>query len=58
MQNLDFSVLLPYINLLPAALKVTIIIGVCGFALAIVIAIVIGSLRSCRLPKIFSLNYS
>ena len=51
MQNLDFSVLLPYINLLPAALNVTIIIGICGFALAIVIAIIIGSLRSCRLPK-------
>ena len=54
MQNLDFSVLLPYLNLLPSALKVTLIIGICGFILAILIAIIVGCLRSFKLPKVIS----
>ena len=51
MSNLDFSILLPYAGLLPSALKITMIIGLCGFGLAVIISTVVGSLRSKKLPK-------
>ncbi len=50
---MDFSVILPYAHLLPAALKVTIEIGIVGFLLAVLISIIVGSLRSRKLPLIF-----
>ena len=51
--SLDFSVLLPYIGLLPAALLITIEIGVIGFILAVCISTIVGTLRSRKLPKVF-----
>ncbi len=49
MTNLDFTTLLPYINLLPAAIAITLQVGLGGFILAIVLAIVVGSLRTRKL---------
>ena len=51
--SLDFSVLLPYKGLLPAALLITIEIGVIGFILAVCISTIVGTLRSRKLPKVF-----
>ena len=51
MTDLDFSLLLPYSALLPEALKTTLKIGFAGFILALFIAIIVGSLRSRKLPK-------
>ena len=50
MTKLDFSVLWPFRKLLPAALGLTIGIGLAGFILALAIAIIVGSLRSRKLP--------
>lgn len=44
--------MLPYIGLLPSALGVTIKIGVLGFVMAVCLSLVIGALRSRRLPKV------
>ena len=51
MNSLDFSPLLPYAGMLPEALKITLEIGMAGFMLALVIAVVVGTLRSRKLPK-------
>ena len=58
MTKLDFSVLWPFRKLLPAALGLTIGIGLAGFILALAIAIIVGSLRSRKLPKIISVILS
>lgn len=50
MNNLDFSTILPYINLLPAALAITLKVGIGGFILACLIAVTVGSLRTAKLP--------
>lgn len=52
MNSLDFSPLLPYAGLLPEALKITLEIGIAGFVLALVIAVIVGTLRSKKLPKV------
>ncbi len=49
--NLDFSFLVPYIPQLIQASKVTLVIGVASFLLALVISLVTGVLRSGTLPK-------
>ena len=46
MSNLDFSILLPFAHLLPAALLLTVEIGVLGFLLAVIISVVVGTVRS------------
>ena len=45
MKNMDFSVLKPYVHLLWKAIGITLEIGICSFILALIIAIVVGSLR-------------
>lgn len=55
MNELDFSVLIPYLGMVWRALGLTVYIGVFGFILATVIAVVVGSLRSAQLPKFASL---
>lgn len=50
--ELDFSLLLPFRGLLPGALYTTLFIGISGFALALCISVVIGSLRSRKMSKI------
>lgn len=51
MKNLDFSVITPYITLIPAAIRLVLIIGLCAFVLASLLAIIVGSLRSRTLWK-------
>ncbi len=46
MQNLDFSVMLPFCPLLFSGLKITVFIGICSFFGATTIAVVVGSIRS------------
>lgn len=46
MTNLDFSILMPFAHLLPSALLLTVEIGMLGFILAVVIAVVVGTVRS------------
>ena len=46
MKNLDFSVIAPYMTLLPAAIKMVLTIGLCAFVLASLLAVVVGNLRS------------
>lgn len=48
--NLDFSFLVPYIPQLIQASKVTLVIGVASFLLALVVSVVTGVLRSRPLP--------
>lgn len=55
MNTLDFSVLTPYASLLPAALRITIEIGVSGFVLGTLIAVIVGSCRSKKMPKIIEI---
>lgn len=55
MNSLDFAPLMPYAGLLPAALKITMEIGIAGFVLALGIAIVVGTLRSKKIPKIIGI---
>lgn len=52
--SLDFSLMLPYIGLLPAALGITLKIGILGFVIAVCLSLVVGALRSHKLPKIIS----
>ena len=52
--SLDFSLMLPYIGLLPAALGITLKIGILGFVIAVGLSLVVGALRSHKLPKIIS----
>ena len=47
MKNLNFSVIAPYMTLLPAAIKMVLTIGLCAFQLASLLAVVVGNLRSC-----------
>lgn len=54
MSNLDFSPLFPYAGLLPNALAITLKIGILGFGLALGLAVIVGTLRSRKLPRIFS----
>lgn len=51
--NLNFSNLIQFMGLLPQALKTTILIGVLGFILAVIIALLVGTLRSGSLPVVF-----
>lgn len=51
MRNLDFTVLIPYSNLLYSALGITLKIGVLSFILAVLISIVVGSLRGRHISK-------
>lgn len=51
MTNLDFSVITPYFNLLPAAVVITFQVGLGGFLLTILLAVIVGSLRTRRLNK-------
>ena len=55
MNSLDFSILVPYESLLPAALKITIQIGVAGFILATFISVIVGCCRSRKMPKIIEI---
>ena len=55
MNSLDFSILVPYASLLPAALKITIQIGVAGFILATFISVIVGCCRSRKMPKIMEI---
>lgn len=54
MNNLDFSILVPFAHLLPPALLLTVEIGVLGFILALFIAIVVGTLRSRNPGKVLA----
>ena len=58
MNSLDFSILVPYASLLPAALKITIQIGVAGFILATFISVIVGCCRSRKMPKIIEIILS
>lgn len=49
--NLNFSNLIPFSKLLPEALKITIQIGIFGFLMASLLALLVGTLRSLKLPK-------
>ena len=51
--ELDFSVITPYLNLIPAALAITLKIGFASFVAAVILAIIVGSLRTRKLPWIF-----
>ena len=46
--------MLPYIGLLPAALGITLKIGILGFVIAVGLSLVVSALRSHKLPKIIS----
>lgn len=50
--NLDFSILLPFINLVWEAAEITIKIGVFSFILALILAVIVGSLRAANIPKV------
>lgn len=56
--NLDFSILLPFTNLVWEAAEITIKIGVLSFVLALVLAIIVGSLRAANIPKVLKLILS
>lgn len=58
MEKLDFSVLVPYASLLPAALKITIEIGVAGFILATLISVIVGCCRSRKMPRVIEIILS
>ena len=58
MSNLDFSVIIPYFKLLPAAVAITLKVGIGGFLLMIVIAMVVGSLRTRKQYKAVQLILS
>ena len=53
--NLNFSNLIPFAKLLPEALKITIQIGIFGFLMASLLALLVGTLRSLKLPKPFEI---
>lgn len=50
--NLDFSILLPFTNLVWEAAEITIKIGIFSFILALILAVIVGSLRSANIPKL------
>lgn len=52
MYDLDFSFLIPYVPLLAKAALVTVQLGVLSFAAALLIAVIVGAVRSFRLPWI------
>jgi len=52
MKNLDFTVIAPYFNLFPDAIAITLKVGIGGFILAIILAIIVGSLRTRKLCKV------
>lgn len=54
MKDLDFTVLLPFGHLVWGAIGITLKIGILAFISAVLIAIVVGSLRARKLPKFFS----
>lgn len=51
MTNLDFSVIAPYFKLLPQAVAITLKVGIGGFILTIIIAVIVGTLRTRKLNK-------
>ena len=55
MNELNFSVLKPYINLIWPALGITLKIGVFAFFAAVIIAIIVGTLRAQKLYKVASI---
>lgn len=55
MRNLDFSVLLPYAHLVWDALGITLEIGILGFICAVLLAIIVGSLRARKIPKVLQI---
>lgn len=58
MTNLDFTVLTPYLHLFRDAILITLKVGICSFILATLLSIIIGSLRTRKLPKIISILLS
>nr|WP_312578114.1 amino acid ABC transporter permease [Sedimentibacter sp.] len=51
MRNLDFTVIKPFLHLLPSAAAITLKIGIGSFFLTLIIAIIVGSLRTRKLYK-------
>jgi len=51
MKNLDFNVIQPFLHLLPSAIAITLKVGVGAFILTLILAIIVGSLRTRRLYK-------
>lgn len=54
MSNLDFSVITPYFPMFLKAASITLQVGIGAFILAVVIAIIVGTLRTKRLPKVIN----
>lgn len=54
MSNLDFSVITPYFPMFLKAASITLQVGIGSFILAVVIAIIVGTLRTKRLPKVIN----
>ncbi len=52
MTNLDFSIITPYFPMLLKAAGITLKVGIGAFVLAVILAIIVGSLRTKKLPKI------
>lgn len=52
MRDLDFSVLFPYAHLVWEAVGITLKIGILSFITSVCIAIIVGSLRARKLPKV------
>lgn len=51
MNSLDFSVIIPYLNLLPPAIVITLKVGIGGFLLTVILSIIVGNLRTRKLHK-------
>jgi polar amino acid transport system permease protein len=51
MTHLDFSVLTPYLHLLPAAILITLQVGISGFILSIILSVIVGTLRTRKLCR-------
>ena len=54
MKDLDFSIMIEYIPLISKAALVALKVGVFSFIFALLIAIVVGALRSSKLPRLIS----
>lgn len=54
MSNLDFSVITPYFPMFLKAASITLQVGIGSFILAVVIAIIVGTLRTKILPKVIN----
>lgn len=52
MADLDFSIILPYFNLLPQAIGITLKVGIGSFILTIFLSIIVGCLRTRKLIKV------